>query len=316
MNETRLVTLPSKNIRDLARQALRGQWKQAAFVSFLLCALIVIPMEILNFVFQQSTFVGLSVYFVYGILVEGPFIYGSAVFFLSLFRKKEHETAQIFQGFEHFGTCIVLLILMTVKIFLWSLLFFVPGVIAAFRYSQAFFVLVDHPEYTATQCIEESKRIMDGNKAKLFCLELSFIGWSIIAYIPMYAVSTMYIIKFGEMVDLGFGVPSLVLSPTHQLIISVINLVTCIGMYFVTAYMYTAFMAFYELATAHLSLERGASIQTAMAGFDNTSSAQQVNIPMEVSAQPLETPIVSEATPQDSAIETEEQSENSNQQEQ
>jgi uncharacterized membrane protein len=39
------------------------------------------------------------------------------------------------------------------------------------------YLLQDHPEMTASQAIDESMRIMDGNKMNLFMLDLSFIGW-------------------------------------------------------------------------------------------------------------------------------------------
>ena len=46
-------------------------------------------------------------------------------------------------------------------------------------------LLLDHPEMSAMDCIRESKRIMSGNKGQLFVLDLSFIGWWILAGIPI-----------------------------------------------------------------------------------------------------------------------------------
>ena len=42
------------------------------------------------------------------------------------------------------------------------------------------YILADHPELTASEAIECSKEMMDGNRFRLFCLQLSFIGWSIL----------------------------------------------------------------------------------------------------------------------------------------
>ena len=39
------------------------------------------------------------------------------------------------------------------------------------------FVAVDHPDWNASQCITESRRLMNGNKLRYFCLHFSFIGW-------------------------------------------------------------------------------------------------------------------------------------------
>ena len=64
--------------------------------------------------------------------------------------------------------------------FLWSLLFVIPGIVKSYSYSMAYYIRCDNPTFTATQAINESIRIMNGNKWRLFCLHLSFIGWFIV----------------------------------------------------------------------------------------------------------------------------------------
>ena len=80
---------------------------------------------------------------------------------------------------------IVLQILSGIFIFLWSLLLVVPGIIAAYRYRQAIYILIDHPEMSVLECISESKRLMKGHKWELFVLDLSFIGWMILSAPPV-----------------------------------------------------------------------------------------------------------------------------------
>ena len=63
---------------------------------------------------------------------------------------------------------------------LWALLLFVPGVVKTISYSMTDFVAIDHPDWSANQCITESRRLMDGNKMRYLCLMLSFIGWFIL----------------------------------------------------------------------------------------------------------------------------------------
>ncbi len=74
---------------------------------------------------------------------------------------------------------------------LWSLLFVIPGIIAAYRYSMALYVLIDNPELGALECLRRSKEMMRGNKFKLFVLELSFIGWILLATIPLVNIYVM-----------------------------------------------------------------------------------------------------------------------------
>jgi uncharacterized membrane protein len=45
------------------------------------------------------------------------------------------------------------------------------------------FLAVDHPDWSANQCISESRRLMKGNKLRLFSLHLSFVGWWLLVII-------------------------------------------------------------------------------------------------------------------------------------
>ncbi|WP_334329447.1 DUF975 family protein [Companilactobacillus sp. HBUAS59699] len=82
---------------------------------------------------------------------------------------------------------IVVYILMNIFIFLWSLLLFIPGIIKALSYSQTYFVYKDLNDrgsddgYSLTDYITISRRLMDGNKWRYFVLQLSFIGWWMLA---------------------------------------------------------------------------------------------------------------------------------------
>ena len=62
-----------------------------------------------------------------------------------------------------------------VRIFLWSLLLFFPGIVAVYRYRLAWYLKCDHPELGAGECIAESSRMMDGHKMRMFELDLHYV---------------------------------------------------------------------------------------------------------------------------------------------
>jgi len=76
-------------------------------------------------------------------------------------------------------------VMVTVFTLLWMLLLIVPGIIAAYSYRQAFYILHDNPDYSIMQCIAESKAMMKGHKRALFVLDLSFIGWQLLCVLTM-----------------------------------------------------------------------------------------------------------------------------------
>ncbi|PKK97101.1 MAG: hypothetical protein CVV58_02995 [Tenericutes bacterium HGW-Tenericutes-3] len=62
-------------------------------------------------------------------------------------------------------------------VFLWSLLFVIPGIIKAYAYSMSFYLIQRKPDLNATEAIDMSKKITTGYKSDLFVLDLSYFGW-------------------------------------------------------------------------------------------------------------------------------------------
>ena len=114
-------------------------------------------------------------------LITGPLSVGAACYMLALSRKQEGADEDIGKVFSPFtkdlGNTLLLGLLTTLYTFLWSLLFIIPGIVKTYSYAMAPYIKADHPEYTATQAIDESRKMMNGNKSRLFCLHLSFLGW-------------------------------------------------------------------------------------------------------------------------------------------
>jgi len=86
----------------------------------------------------------------------------------------------LFDGFQFFLKVFIITIATTFLTILWSALFIFPGVVAHYRYRQAYYILLDDPSKSPMQCISESKRLMRGNKLDLFLLDLSFLGWFVL----------------------------------------------------------------------------------------------------------------------------------------
>lgn len=105
---------------------------------------------------------------------------GYAKFNLNLIDGENAEINDLFKYFSNWKSVILANLLRSVYIFLWSLLFIIPGIIATYAYAMVPYILSENPELTAREACERSKQLMDGNKARLFCLTFSFIGWSIL----------------------------------------------------------------------------------------------------------------------------------------
>ena len=102
---------------------------------------------------------------------------------LKLSRGLGGEYKDLFDGFLFPGKAIAITVLTGVFTALWSLLLVFPGIIAHYRYRQAYYILLDDPKKGVLQCIRESKQLMRGNKLDLFLLDLSFLGWALLSYL-------------------------------------------------------------------------------------------------------------------------------------
>ncbi|MFW5795010.1 MAG: DUF975 family protein [Bacillota bacterium] len=139
-----------------------------------------------------------------GLILTGPLLFGINLYKLNIIRKDEENINVILDGFKgSVGNYIVAYILRGIFIFLWSLLFIIPGIIKWFSYSMTFFILVDNPNLAPTEAIQRSKEMMRGNKGKLFLLYLSFIGWYILAILT-FGIGFIFLEPYIQMTVANF----------------------------------------------------------------------------------------------------------------
>ena len=112
------------------------------------------------------------------LVIGGCIEMGQATFNLHLMRGQRAVFPDLFSQFHRLGAGIAMVILRSVFVWLWSLLFVIPGIIATYRYAMMPFLMAEFPDLGALDAMRESKRLMQGNKWRLFCLELSFLGWA------------------------------------------------------------------------------------------------------------------------------------------
>ena len=109
---------------------------------------------------------------------------GFTIYCLHICQFHKAGFGNLFDGFAIFFKAIWLEFLIMFFIFLWSLLLIVPGIIAAYRYRMALYIMIENPHMSALDCITASKQMMNGHKGELFILDLSFLGWAILSVVP------------------------------------------------------------------------------------------------------------------------------------
>ena len=155
-----------------------------------------------EFVTMFLTFFGIimivaSVFSIIYMIIGGAVGIGYSKFNLDLMDGNEARVGTLFDYFNEWKKGFVARLLRSIYIFLWSLLFVIPGIMASYSYALVHYVMAEDPSLTAREALRESKEIMRGNRWRLFCLLLSFIGWDILGALTL-GIGYLWITPYRE----------------------------------------------------------------------------------------------------------------------
>ncbi|MHC5409022.1 DUF975 family protein [Listeria seeligeri] len=180
-------------VKQTAKESLRGNWGIAIGIFVLAWLIETVASGVLSWI----PFIGWIALF----LLTGPLYVGVSWVYLAISRREQPEVAYMFSGFKEFGRTFLAYLLISIFIFLWSLLLIVPGIIKTYSYSQTFFILRDNPNISALDAITESRHMMNGHKGRLFGLSLTFLLWYLI---PIAVGIVGSVIVFGGMASVSY----------------------------------------------------------------------------------------------------------------
>lgn len=148
---------------------------------------------------------------------------GFVLYCMAIRRGERAEYLTLFDGFSFVGKIIVLELVMSLFIVLWSMLFIIPGIVAAYRYRFALYNLYENPGIGVMEALDMSKRQTWGYKGQLFMLDWSYFGWVLLSTLPIFAV-VGYLVNAGvQMASGGSYVPwTLYLHPGQFLVWTVL----------------------------------------------------------------------------------------------
>ena len=128
---------------------------------------------------------------------------GCVLYHLGVHRGEEMGYTTLFDGFAFVGKVILLDLAVAVSVWLWSMLFVIPGIIAAYRYRFAMYNLCENPEMSVMEALRMSKVQTNGYKMDLFVLDLSFLGWSNLCSLTM-GILSIWIAPWMSQTDMGY----------------------------------------------------------------------------------------------------------------
>lgn len=137
------------------------------------------------------------------------FVIGGAVelghnrYYLSLLRGGRPEFNVLFSRFSILLKALGLRLFTALFVFLWSLLLVIPGIVAAYRYRLAFYLMAENPDMGIREAVDESKRRTYGHKGRWFCLHFSFVGWVLLCLLT-FGIGLLWLTPYIAAADAAF----------------------------------------------------------------------------------------------------------------
>ena len=202
--------IENRDIRAKARDTLEHRlfgnvWIMMIIVALIYGAIVGLPGSIGGLLPGKAKYAIGWIFSIASIIIAGPMEYGLARLVLKVERgDKKIDFKDLFVGFkEDFQNAIFLGFLRDLFIFLWCLLFIIPGIIKAYAYSMAFYIQQDDKDKDWRRCLDLSNEMMRGYKGKLFLLDLSFIGWYIVGLLCL-GVGVLWVTPYHTMARAHF----------------------------------------------------------------------------------------------------------------
>ncbi len=140
-----------------------------------------------------------TVFFILTVAINGILQIAQCNLYLEYFKTHEKLPFSAFsKGFSYWINGALGALWYCLWVFLWSLLFIIPGIVKAFSYSQLFFILAENPEIEVSKAMKISNVMTKGFKGDLFIMHLSFIGWAILSCLTC-GILWLWVIPYQKM---------------------------------------------------------------------------------------------------------------------
>lgn len=197
------MRLGSGTYKEIARDALKGNWVKAAAAGLVAGWLGVFSFSLL-FLAGYALLAVILVYFLeflpgfYPILFIGTTIIAIIYFFigdvvrlgyidfnLALLDRRKNGVSRLVSRMADWWRVLCAKIMMFFALSLGYLLLIIPGIVIKYSCAMVPYILEERPDFSVREAFRASKQIMKGHKWELFCLRLSYIGWYILGILTL-----------------------------------------------------------------------------------------------------------------------------------
>ena len=117
----------------------------------------------------------------YNVFIYNPVLVGSKRYYMEA-RMGNAPFSTLFSIFRRgdYGHVVFVCFMTRLKVFLYTLLLIVPGIIKSYAFVLVPYLMAENPQLSHIRAQQISQKVMVNEKFNYFVLEISFIGWSIV----------------------------------------------------------------------------------------------------------------------------------------
>lgn len=110
------------------------------------------------------------------------------------------QVKEIAYGFDHsYKNIAKVLFYKELYVFLWTLVFVIPGIVKMYQYYMVPYLLAEHPDLDYRDALQMSRDMMEGNKWKTFVLGLSFLLWDFFGAVTLGVGWVLYVQPYRQL---------------------------------------------------------------------------------------------------------------------
>jgi len=200
--------MEARDLRAKARELLQGKWGRVYLIA-VICALPTLVFQIAAAVYLYLSGITYNInnyqtvinyytsyqYVVYnligifGMMMSGFFAIALTAAYLKITNNEKPEMSEFPQLVKRGGESGIYMLVMGFKIFFWTLLFIIPGIIKAIAYAMGIYIKTENKKISISEALKQSQDMMRGNKGRFVYLCLTFLGWFIVAGLAAGVIS-------------------------------------------------------------------------------------------------------------------------------
>ncbi|MBO4698015.1 DUF975 family protein [bacterium] len=193
----------SRNFKNEAKSRLNAESFGVYFLATLVIVGLAVVESIVQYYLLGESILNKILNILYNIFITSAFNMGLVFIAVGIYRGKA-AFGMLLKPFggSLYWKVVKLYILTGLRVFVYSLLLIVPGIMLAYSYSMSNYIFEENPDLAVSEILERSEKMMKGHRWELFLFQMSFAGWFLLAICTL-GLASVYVAPYFAVSHVG-----------------------------------------------------------------------------------------------------------------